>query len=341
MERFHLNPERPVVLTVGEVMLRLAAPGRSQLESARSFDASWGGSEANVAVALARWGERARLLTAVPNNTLGASLHGELRRYGVDTSAVLGAPGRMGLYFVEHGAGPRPSTVLYDRADSAFSGLDAEHVDIDATLDGVGWLHWSGITPALGAGPRRLLQRLIDASATSGIVLSCDLNYRAKLWSSEEAVATLTPLMKNVDLCIGNEEDAHRALGLPSENPSDFARTAETMRERFGFRAAALSVRHSHSASRNSWAAVLATPDGVAQTAPREVDGIVDRFGAGDAFTAGLIRALRAGMPAQRALEFAEAAGAMKHTMPGDFLLSTYEQVMTLANGDGTGRVQR
>ncbi len=341
MERFLLNPQRPVVLTVGEVMLRLASPGRSPIEGAASFDASWGGSEANVAVALARWGAESRLLTAVPRNALGESLKGDLRRHGVDTSSVIDAPGRMGLYFVEHGAGPRPSTVLYDRADSAFSKLDPDRVDLDAALEGVGWLHWSGITPALGAGPLRLLHNLIDAARSANAVVSCDLNYRAKLWTSEQAAATLTPLMDGVDLCIGNEEDAHRALGMPAQDKGDFAQTANAMRDRFGFLAAALSVRTSHSATHNTWAAVLATPDEIARTEPREVDGIIDRFGAGDAFAAGLIHALRSGEAPRNALAFAEAAGALKHTMPGDFLLSSHEQVMALAGGDGSGRVQR
>lgn len=341
MPPFRLSPARSVILTVGEVMLRLSPPGRHRVENARSFECSWGGSEANVAVALSHWGRQVRHLTAAPRNAFGDSLRSELRRHGVDTAATLSADGRMGLYFVEQGAGPRASTVLYDRSGSAFANLDPDEVDIDAALDKVGWLHWSGITPALGPRPAELLRRLLRVARQRDILVSCDLNYRAKLWSSEDAIRTLTPLMPSVDLCVANEEDAQKALGFPACPPGAYAELARSLRERFSFAACAISVRQSHSATRNTWSGVLTTSEGVVGAQPRDLDAIVDRFGAGDAFVAGLIDALLSGLSPQQAIEFAAAAGAFKHTIPGDFLLASRDEIASLAAGDGSGRVQR
>lgn len=205
----------------------------------------------------------------------------------------------------------------------------------------MGWVHWSGITPALGERPRELLRRLLDAARRNNIVVSCDLNFRSRLWSSVEASRTLTPLMESVDLCIGNEEDARLALGLRVDRSDDPAVVVNAMRTRFGFAAAAMSVRESHSATRNGWSGVLATAEGVAHSESRDLDGIVDRFGAGDAFAAGLIHALRVGMSPQDAIDFAAAAGALKHTIPGDFLLATIAEIEQLVCGDASGRVRR
>lgn len=352
MPPLQTQADRPVILAVGEVMLRLAPPGRGPLNRVGAFDATWGGSEANAGVALASWGVPTRLLTALPLNALGDACLHDLRGWGVDTSSVVRAEGRMGLYFVEHGAGPRPSTVLYDRAGSAFATLSPDSVDLDAALEGVGWVHWSGITPALGDGPRALLERLLRTGRDRGAVISCDLNYRARLWSRESARAAMTRLVSLVDICIGNEEDAEAALGMDTAGlhpglPDATARYASLgaeMRSRFGFRAVAFSLRRSLSASRNIWGAMLVsdeTGDRGALAGEAEIDGIVDRFGAGDAFAAGIIHGLRQGWSPGETVRFAAAAGALKHTVPGDFLTSSIADIRALAAGDATGRVRR
>ena len=344
------------VVTFGEVMLRLSTPGFTRFRQATSFDASFGGGEANVAVSLALFGHCARFVTRLPEHEVGQAAVDRLRQYGVDTGHVARGGDRVGVYFLETGASQRPSKVIYDRAGSAVSEIDPGDVDWAAAFDGADWFHWTGITPALGPKPRAALQAALDAARAAGVVVSCDLNFRSKLWTEAEAQATMRPLMEHVDVCVANEEDAERSLGMRAGetdveagalDEAGYARLAERLRETYGFRAVAITLRESHSASDNGWSALLL--GGAGRAAPlvearrsRQYDvRLVDRVGGGDSFAAGLVHGLLTKDRAADALKFAVAASALKQTVPGDLNLTTAEEVEKLAGGSGSGRVER
>ncbi|WP_420455685.1 PfkB family carbohydrate kinase [Rubrivirga sp.] len=346
----------PTVVTFGEIMLRLATPGFQRFSQAAQFEATFGGGEANVAVSLAYFGHDARFVSRLPEHAIGQAAVDRLRQFGVDTRFVARGGDRVGIYFLETGASQRPSKVIYDRAHSAVSEIEPGDVDWVAAFSGADWFHWTGITPALGDQPRAALRAALDAAKAAGVTVSCDLNYRSKLWTVDQARATMRPLMESVDVCVANEEDADRSLGLTAGetdvegaelDEAGYARLAERLRGEFGFDAVAITLRESHSASDNGWSAMLLGGAGTAAPLAEPVRSrrydvrLVDRVGGGDSFAAGLIHGLLTKDEAADALEFAVAASALKQTIPGDLNLTTAAEVEKLAGGSGSGRVER
>lgn len=339
-------------VTFGEVMLRLSPPGHGRFVQTPSLDVSFGGGEANVAVALAGFGFDSFFLSRIPRHEIGQACVNELRRYGVSDRFIVRGGDRLGIYFLETGASQRGSKVIYDRAGSAITTFVPEEVDLEAVFDGAAWFHWTGITPALGEVPRRMLEEACRAARRAGAAISCDLNFRAKLWTEKEAQAVMRPLMQYVDVCIANEEDAERSLGFRA-GASDveaaeldeeaYFGLARQLKKEYGFRAVAITLRESFSASMNGWSALL-HDDGVCvepQRSTRYEIRLVDRVGGGDAFAAGLISGLLTKDNSREALEFAVAASCLKQTIPGDFNLVSVQEVENLAKGSGSGRVER
>lgn len=340
------------VVTFGEIMLRLSTPGFTRFVQAQHFDATYGGGEANVAVALANYGLESYFVTKLPEHEIGQAAVNHLRRFGVSDRFIVRGGERVGIYFLETGASQRASKVIYDRAGSAVTTLGPEEVGWAAVFDGARWFHWTGITPALGERPRRVLVAACEAAKAAGATVSCDLNYRAKLWSVEEARATMRPLMEHVDVCIANEEDAEKSLGMEAGetdvegaelDETGYFRLAERLKAEYGFDAVAITLRESFSASHNGWSAVLHDAAGCAtpQRSRRYDIQIVDRVGGGDSFASGLIAGLLAKDDSRDALEFAVAASCLKQTIPGDFNLVSRAEVEKLAAGGGSGRVER
>ncbi len=332
-----MSAPESVVVTLGELMLRLSPPGHLRFAQATQFDLHIGGAEANVAVALAHWGIESRFISRLPTNELGDRCVAELRRHGVNVESVARGGDRLGLYFLEHGASQRASQIIYDRAHSAFALADPAAFDWAAILKGARWFHWSGITPALSDHARQIA---VDASAAArqlGVTVSFDMNYRARLWSAEDAAKVLTPMMSNVDVCICGTIEAQTVLGVP---PGDEEQTAITLRDRFGFRSVLIPQRASQSARHTSWAATFITDDGVFHSPVYEID-IIDRVGAGDSLTAGLIFSELRGDTPQQCVNFAVAASAIKHTIPGDHNLASIAEIEGLVAGCGGGRVRR
>ena len=349
----------PTVVTFGEIMLRLSTPGFTRFRQADRFEAVFGGGEANVATSLAVFGHDARFVCKLPEHEIGQAAVDQLRRYGVDTRFVVRGGERVGIYFLETGASQRPSKVIYDRAHSAVSEMAPDEPDWKAAFDGADWFHWTGITPALGETARQSVEAACRAAKAAGATVSCDLNFRSKLWTTDQAQATMRPLMEFVDVCIANEEDADRCLGVTTEgsgaeaaedaalSEAGYARLADKLKEDFGFDAVAITLRESHSASDNGWSAMLIGGAGSARPLPEAVRSrvydvrLVDRVGGGDSFAAGLVHGLLTEDDARDALEFAVAASALKQTIPGDLNLSTAAEVEKLAGGSGSGRVER
>ena len=336
-------------VTFGEIMMRLNPEGYLRFVQADRFEATYAGGEANVAVSLANYGENAAFVSKVPAHEIGQAAVNELRRYGVDTSMMVRGGDRLGIYFAEKGASQRPSKVIYDRANSAIAKASRSDFDWDEILKGADWFHFTGITPALGG---ELPQICLDACKKAkelGVKVSCDLNYRKKLWTREEANRVMTQLMSYVDVCISNEEDASDVFGIVADNTDintgkidrdGYISVAAKLQERFGFEKVAITLRGSISASDNDWAGMLY--DGGECYFSKEYHlHIVDRVGGGDSFGAGLIYALRHGRDSQAAIEFAAAASALKHSVEGDFNRVSVAEVEKLAGGDGSGRVQR
>jgi len=337
------------VVTFGELMLRLSPAHGFRFEQTECFHASFGGSEANVAVALARWGLSSRFVTALPTHAIGQSAVGALRAQGVDTSCILRQGNRIGVYFLEHGAAQRPSRVIYDRERSAASGIERGEVNWDVVLEDAGWLHCSGITPALSPEAARVTSEALRTAKERGLTVSFDLNYRAKLWTRDEARATLTPLMGDVDIVIANEEDADAVFGIRAEGfdaaagrlrADAYGEVARRLVEQFGLRLAAVTLRESRSASVNVWSACAHDGTRSYHTEPYEIQ-LVDRVGAGDAFAAGFIYGLLTGDDTADALQFAVGASCLKQTIHGDFSLVTVDEITQLLSGDVSGRVKR
>lgn len=338
------------ILTFGEIMLRLQPFGYKRFMQAEAYEAVYGGGEANVAVSLAQLGADAAFITRLPENAIADKCVKELRGWGVDTSRILRGGGRMGIYFCEKGAGVRASNVIYDRAHSAISEITPQDIDCSRLLGGAGWLHFTGITPALGENVAAATLKMVKAAKERGMIVSCDLNYRAKLWSREQAGKVMRELLKYVDVLISNEEDCKDVLGLTAEG-SDITGghlSAEAYGKLGGrvmamfpnIKYAAFTLRESISASQNNWSAVLVTDKKVYRSKKYHLD-IVDRVGGGDSFGAGLIYALSSGEDGQYAVDFAVAASAIKHTVEGDFNVLSAGEVKKLMGGDASGRVQR
>lgn len=330
-------------------MMRLAPTGYLRMSQTKQLEMTFGGGEANVAVSLANYGKEARFVTGLPDNDIGAACKGELRRWGVDISKIITKPGRMGIYFCEKGASQRPSKVIYDRADSVVSKLSATDFDWDNILEGAEWFHFTGITPALSDSMAEATLAACQTAKKKGIPISCDLNYRKKLWSREKAGKVMGELMPYVDLLIANEEDAADVFGIHAAasnitkgeiNLDGYRSVAEQLIARFGVKKVAITLRESVSASCNHWSALLY--DGKELYVSKKYTmQIVDRVGGGDSFGGGLIYGLTEGYDCQKALEFAVAASCLKHSIEGDFNAVSVAEVTALAGGDGSGRVQR
>ena len=338
-----------MIVTFGEIMMRLAPTGYLRMSQTKQLEMTFGGGEANVAVSLANYGKEARFVTGLPDNDIGAACKGELRRWGVDISKIITKPGRMGIYFCEKGASQRPSKVIYDRADSVVSKLSATDFDWDNILEGAEWFHFTGITPALSDSMAEATLVACQTAKKKGIPISCDLNYRKKLWSREKAGKVMGELMPYVDLLIANEEDAADVFGIHAAasnitkgeiNLDGYRSVAEQLIARFDVKKVAITLRESVSASCNHWSALLY--DGKELYVSKKYTmQIVDRVGGGDSFGGGLIYGLTEGYDCQKALEFAVAASCLKHSIEGDFNAVSVAEVTALAGGDGSGRVQR
>ncbi|WP_422486135.1 PfkB family carbohydrate kinase [Gudongella sp. DL1XJH-153] len=337
------------VVTLGEIMLRLSAPGFKRFVQSESFDVVYGGGEANVAVSLANYGYDSYFVTKVPNQEIGQSALNHLRRFGVKTEYIQKGGDRLGIYFLETGVSMRPSKVIYDRSHSSISEADAEEFDFDEIFKDADWFHFSGITPALGEKAAHLTDEALKAAKKHGVTVSVDLNYRKKLWTPEQAQKTMTNLMQYVDVCIGNEEDAELVLGFRPGNTdvtkgelelSGYENMFKQMMERFSFKYVVSSLRESYSASDNGWSGCIYDGNEFYQSRKYDVR-IVDRVGGGDSFASGLIHGLLSGYNYKDALEFGVAASALKHTIPGDFNMVTIAEVEKLLKGDASGRVQR
>jgi 2-dehydro-3-deoxygluconokinase len=325
------------VVTFGEIMLRLNTPGHERFSQATHFEVTYGGAEANVAVALAQLGETSAFISKLPPNELGQRASDELRRHGVDVASMVRGGERLGLYFVEHGASQRASRVLYDRANSAFSEADPAEFPWPKLLHGADWLHWSGITPALSGNCARITAEALAAAKGARMIVSFDMNYRAKLWSPEDASKTLVPLMHHVDVCICGSGEASAIFGVDAANEEDLA---EALAEEFGFKTVMIPQRKAAAADSTEFGGLLLTKGKIYRSARHHIT-IVDRVGAGDAMTGGLIFALLREMEPQQAINFAVAAGVLKHTVPGDFALFSLGEVEALASGRDGGRIQR
>lgn len=337
------------VVTLGEIMLRLSTPDYKRFVQADTFDITYGGGEANVAAALCNYGLNGTFVSKVPNNAIGQAAINHLRRYGVDTQFIAKGGDRLGIYFLETGAAMRASQVIYDRAGAAIADVNPDDFDWDNILAGAEWFHTTGITPALSDKASVLAETALKAAKAKGITTSIDLNYRKKLWTREKARDVMTKLCQYVDVCIGNEEDADTTLGFKAAhtditkgelNLDGYKDVFRQMKEKFGFKFIASSLRESHSASDNGWSALVYDGKEFYHTKRYNVR-IVDRVGSGDSFASGLIFGLVTGMTMPDAAEFGVAASALKHTIPGDLNHATLAEVKDLMKGDASGRVQR
>lgn len=337
------------VITFGEIMMRLNPEGYGRFIQAPRFEASYAGGEANVAVSLANYGMNSTFVSKVPAHDIGQCAVNALRRYGVDTSKMVRGGDRLGLYYCEKGASQRPSKVIYDRANSAIALSTPEEYDWDQIFEGADWFHWTGITPALGGRLPEICLDACKAAKERGLTISCDLNYRKKLWSREKACEVMSQLVPYVDVCIANEEDAKDVFGIEAEgtdidsgklNHNGYVSVARQIAEKFGCKKVAITLRGSISANDNDWAAMLYDQSG-AYFSPTYRVHIVDRVGGGDSFAGGLIYAQLMEMDNQKAINFAVAASCLKHSIEHDFNLVTVSEVELLCSGNASGRVQR
>ncbi|MGN1005358.1 MAG: PfkB family carbohydrate kinase [Aristaeellaceae bacterium] len=337
------------VITFGEIMLRLAPNGYYRFFQDDQMQATFGGGEANVAVSLANFGMDVGYVTKLPKHAIGEAAVNSLRYFGVDVSRIVRGGERVGIYYLEKGASQRGSVCIYDRKYSAIQQAQPEDFDWDAIFEGAQWFHFTGITPALGANLVEICEQACKAAKKRGVKISCDLNYRGKLWTRAEARAAMTRLCQYVDVCISNEEDAKDVFGIEAENTdiyggkldrNGYKSVARQLREQFHFEKVAITLRTSISANDNNWAGMLYDGEDFYFSKEYSVH-IVDRVGGGDSFGAGLIYAAMQGKSSQEIIDFAVAASALKHSIEGDFNRVTVAEVEKLAGGDGSGRVQR
>ena len=337
------------IVTLGEIMLRLSPEGNRRFVQVDSFDVIWGGGEANVAVSCANYGHNAYFVSKLPKHEIGQAAVNALRRYGVNTDFIARGGDRVGIYYCETGASMRPSKVIYDRAHSAIAEAKPEDFDFDAIMEGADWFHWSGNTPAISDAAAELTRLACEAAKRHGVTVSVDLNFRKKLWTTEKAQQVMRPLMKYVDVCIGNEEDAELCLGFKPDADVEAGETSaegyrgifRAMAEEFGFKYVVSTLRESFSATHNGWKAMIYNGTDFYESRRYDINPIVDRVGGGDSFSGGLIHGLLTMSTQGEALEFAVAASALKHTVPGDFNLVSIAEVEALAGGNANGRVQR
>ena len=337
------------IVTLGEIMLRLSPEGNDRFIQSESFRIIPGGGEANVAVSVANYGHDAYFVSKLPKHEIGQIALNALRRYGVNTDFIARGGERVGLYYAETGASMRPSKGIYDRAHSSIAEADPSDFDFDKIMEGAQWFHWSGITPAISDKAAELTKLACEAAKRHGVTVSVDLNFRKKLWTSEKAISVMRPLMQYVDVCIGNEEDAQLCLGFKPDADVEGGKTDaegyygifQGMMKEFGFKYVVSTLRESLSATRNGWKALIYNGKEFYQSKHYDINPIIDRVGGGDSFSGGLIHGLLTKPNQAEALEFAVAASALKHTIPGDFNLVSADEVESLAGGNANGRVQR
>ena len=337
------------VVTMGEIMLRLSSPFNSRFVQSQSFDVNYGGGEANVAVSLANYGHNAYFVSKVPAHEIGDCAVNSLRKFGVHTDYIARGGDRLGIYYLETGASMRPSKVIYDRAHSSISEANPSDFDFDKIFENADWFHWSGITPAISDKSAEILRLALISAKKHGVTVSCDLNFRKKLWTSEKAISIMRPLMQYVDVCIGNEEDAQLCLGFKPDSDvtggktdaSGYKEIFKQMKEEFGFKYVVSTLRESFSATHNGWKALIYNGEEFYESKRYDINPIIDRVGGGDSFAGGLIHGLLKYKDQGKALEFAVAASALKHTIPGDYNCVSEKEVETLMGGDASGRVQR
>ncbi|HZJ86809.1 MAG TPA: sugar kinase [Erysipelothrix sp.] len=337
------------VVTFGEIMLRLSPHGYLRFNQVDEFEATFGGGEANVAVSLANYGLDAAFVTKLPEHAIGQAAVNDLRRYGVDTKHIVRGGDRVGIYYLEKGASQRASQVIYDRAHSSIYTAKQEDFDWPEIFKDVDWFHFTGITPALNDNVADICLTAVQEAQKAGVKVSCDLNYRNKLWSKEKANETMSKLMPYVDLIVANEEDAYDTFGIQAGDTDvtaghlehdSYVDVARQLHEKFGCEYISITLRESISASVNNWAGML-YHKGQAYFSNKYEINIVDRVGGGDSFGGGLIYSVLTGKEPQDAIEFAVAASCLKHTVQGDYNRVSVEEVEKLAGGDGSGRVQR
>ena len=337
------------VITFGEIMLRLAPEGYYRFFQNDTMQATFGGGEANVAVSLANFGLDSAYVTKLPAHAIGQAAVNSLRYFGVDTSKIVRGGDRVGIYYLEKGASQRGSVCIYDRAHSAIAEAKSADFDWDAIFEGADWFHFTGITPALGGELVEICLEACKAARERGIKVSCDLNYRGKLWTRAQAREAMTKLCEYVDVCISNEEDAKDVFGIEAQGSDiyggkldheGYKSVAKQLADTFGFERVAITLRTSISASDNDWAGMLYDGEDYYFSKSYHLH-IVDRVGGGDSFGAGLIYSLLTGKSSAAAIEFAVAASALKHSVEGDFNRVTVAEVEKLAGGDASGRVQR
>lgn len=339
------------VVTFGELMLRLAPNGYLRFVQSNQLEATFGGAEANVAVSLANYGVDVDFVTKLPAHEIGQAAVNSVRQFGVNTQNIVRGGDRVGIYYCEKGASQRPSKVIYDRANSSIATAKAEDFDWDKIFDGADWFHFTGITPALNPEVAKICIAACKKAKEKGITISSDLNYRKKLWTKEQARATMTELCGYIDVCIANEEDAKDVFGIEAENTDiesgklnreGYISVAKQLTEKFNFKYVAITLRESLSANDNNWSAMLYNGgQDKAYFSKKYAMHIVDRVGGGDSFGGGLIYALRSGYDEQKAIEFAVAASCLKHSVEGDYNMVSVAEVNALAGGNASGRVQR
>ena len=339
------------IVTFGELMLRLQPYNYERFVQCEHVEFTFGGGEANVAVSLANYGMDAAFVSKLPAHSIGQAAVNSLRRYGVDTSLITRGGDRVGIYFNEKGASQRGSVCIYDRAHSAIQMASSSDFDWDKIFEGVAWFHFTGITPALGPNVVEICKEACMAAKAKGVKISCDLNYRGKLWTRAQAREAMTELCQYVDVCISNEEDAKDVFGIEAEgtdiyagelNHEGYKSVAKQLADKFGFEMVAITLRESHSAFDNGWSAMLYNVAKDEYCFSKKYNlHIIDRVGGGDSFGGGLIYSLLSGKDTQAAVEFAVAASALKHSIDGDYNMVTVAEVEKLAGGDGSGRIQR
>ena len=337
------------VVTFGEIMMRLQPPGYKRFIQAQSFEVEYGGGEANVAVSVANYGMTACFVTKLPDNPIGDACLAQLRKMNVCTRHIARGGERLGIYFAEKGASQRASNVVYDRAHSSIATATKEDFCWDTIFDGADWFHFTGITPAISDEAAALCLEACKTAKEKGVKISCDLNFRKKLWTSEKAGRVMGELCEYVDVLIANEEDAEKVFGIKAAetditggelSDEGYKDVCRQLTDRFGFEKVAITLRESVSASVNNWAALL-YDSGEFYKSKKYTMTIVDRVGGGDSFGGGLIYACLSGYSSQDTIEFAVAASCLKHSIEGDMNLVTLAEVKNLMKGDGSGRVQR
>ncbi len=339
------------VVSFGEIMLRLSSDGYYKLFQKPELNTSFCGAEANVAVALSNFGDEAEFVTALPDNDIGRAACRELMRYGVKTDNIVYTGDRLGIFFAEKGASQRPSKVIYDRKNSAIALAEPSSFDWEKIFDGADWFHITGITPALSDSLAKISVDAVKAAKKAGLTVSCDINYRSKLWSAQKARPVMTEIMKYVDVCIGNEEDAEIVFGIKAGttdvtkgqlDTDGYKKSLQTVAETFGCKIVAYSQRKSYSASDNGWSGIIYDDEKKQVYTSAQYDiRITDRIGGGDAFASGLIYALHNNISPANAIETAAAAGCLDQTLEGDFCLFGINDVIDLAGGNSSGRVKR